>query len=90
GLGLAWDLDVMPCVWFWIVYGRSPGYPWWDRTYCIALEPWTSFPNRFDDAAAQGTLAHIEGHGHISFALTTSAITGRESVSAVALDGSVS
>ncbi len=50
GFGLAWPKEIYPYLWFWLVYGKSPGYPWWDRTYCIALEPWTSYPNRFDEA----------------------------------------
>lgn len=89
GFGMAWEHEVMPYLWFWLVYGHAPGYPWWDRTYCIALEPWTSIPNSLDDARAQGTLARIEGHGRIPFALTATAIAGRSSVSAVALDGTV-
>jgi len=33
GFGLAWPKEIFPYLWFWLVYGKSPGYPWWDRTY---------------------------------------------------------
>ena len=89
GFGLAWQPEVMPYLWFWLVYGRAPGYPWWSRTYCIALEPWTSIPNSFAEACTHGTQAHIDGHGQIHFAMTATAITGLESVAGVGLDGAV-
>ena len=51
----------MPYLWFWLVYGRAPGYPWWDRAYVIALEPWTTIPNQLDRRIESGTQAHLKG-----------------------------
>ncbi len=80
GFGLSWPRDVLPYLWFWLVYGRAPGYPWWDRTYCIALEPWTSAPNSFDAASNLGRTVQLGGGAKLDLSLAAVAITGRESV----------
>ena len=87
GIGLAWPLELFPYLWFWLVYGRSPGYPWWSRTYCIALEPWTSIPNNLNEAISRGNQAHLKGGEQINVTLCASVITDLEYVKAVHLDG---
>lgn len=89
GIGLAWPREVFPYVWFWLVYGRAPGYPWWDRIYTIALEPWTSIPNRLDLARERGTVATVGGGETRAASLCAVAIAGREAVRGIALDGTV-
>jgi hypothetical protein len=54
GIGLVWPKDIFPYLWFWLVYGRHSGYPWWDRTYCIAIEPWSSITNQFNKSDRSG------------------------------------
>jgi galactose mutarotase-like enzyme len=90
GFGLAWDKEVMPYLWFWMVYGRAPGYPWWDRVYVIALEPWTSIPNDLNSARELGTLAKLKGGAELTFHCTAKAITGRKQVRGLDLFGLVS
>lgn len=89
GIGLAWPKAVFPHLWFWLVYGRAPGFPWWNRTYCIALEPWTSAPNSLDKAAAMGTQAHIQGGETLAVQMCAVALAGRKTVTAIELDGTV-
>jgi galactose mutarotase-like enzyme len=89
GFGLAWDHKIMPYVWFWLVYGAAPGYPWWDRVYVMALEPWTTIPNKLDQAIGQGTAAHLKGGEVITFACTATAIAGREQVRHIDLQGNI-
>lgn len=38
-----WDSGVFPYMWMWLVCGGALGYPWYGRTYNLALEPWTSY-----------------------------------------------
>jgi len=90
GFGLAWPIEVFPYVWFWHVYGGSPGYPWWDRAYVAALEPWTSIPNNLDQAIERGTQAQLKGGETLDVTLCAVAISGREHVSAIRADGTVS
>jgi hypothetical protein len=44
GFGLAWDSNVFQYMWIWQAFGGGIKYPWYGRTYCLGLEPWTSYP----------------------------------------------
>ncbi len=89
GIGLSWDQKVFPYVWFWMVYGRAPGYPWWDQVYCIALEPWTSIPNQLETAIKTEKSTHLKGGESIQSPLTATVITGRTSLNGISPDGTV-
>lgn len=89
GIGLAWSQEVFPYLWFWLVYGKAPGYPWYDRAYVIALEPWSSIPNNLDQAIQQGSQIRLEGGGSRTVSLTATVITGCQTVNEVKLDGTV-
>ncbi len=89
GFGLAWDHKVMPYLWLWQVYGAAPGYPWWDRVYVVALEPWTTIPNNLNQAISSGTQANLKGGERITFTCTATAIAGRKQVKSIDLQGNV-
>ncbi len=44
GFGMAWDKFLFKYLWMWQVYGGHNDYPWYGRTYNVALEPFTSYP----------------------------------------------
>lgn len=44
GFGMAWDAELFKYLWMWQVYGGHNDYPWYGRTYNVALEPFTSYP----------------------------------------------
>jgi galactose mutarotase-like enzyme len=90
GIGLSWPKEIFPYLWFWMVYGRAPGYPWWDQVYCIALEPWTSIPNSLNHAIERKTQSSLRGGGSTSVHFTATVITGRNSVTHIDRDGKVS
>jgi galactose mutarotase-like enzyme len=89
GIGLAWPLEVFPYLWYWLVFGKAPGYPWWDQVVVIALEPWSSIPNHLDKAIERGTQLKLKGGAQIEFPMCATVITGREHVQAIDLDGKV-
>ncbi len=89
GLGFVWPKEVFPYLWFWLVYGRAPGYPWWDRVYCIALEPWTSIPNSLPKAMERGSHTVLKGGESLTVQFNTVAITGLEEVKGIEMDGKV-
>lgn len=89
GIGFSWDKDIFPYLWFWCVYGKFPTYPWWDRVYCIALEPWTSIPNNLDQAISSNYQLKIKGGDSITFNLCATAIQGRTTVNEIQPDGKV-
>lgn len=89
GFGLSWPVDIFPYLWFWLVYGKAPGYPWWNRTYVVALEPWTSIPNDLSKAIEKGTQSKIKGGGQIKVSFSASVITGHDSVQMIEPDGKI-
>lgn len=44
GFGMAWDKNLFRYLWMWQVYGGHNDYPWYGRTYNVALEPFSSYP----------------------------------------------
>ncbi|MEK6719675.1 MAG: DUF4432 family protein, partial [Chloroflexota bacterium] len=48
GVVLTFDRQVFPHAWLWQVYGG------WRAHHHVALEPWTSHPQRLEDAVAAG------------------------------------
>jgi hypothetical protein len=89
GFGLAWDLDVFPNLWYWMVFGTAPGYPWWNRVHCIALEPWSSYPNHLEKVIDQQRQIKLEGGGQKKVSVTAVAIHGMETVKQISLEGVV-
>jgi len=49
GFGMVWDISVFKHLWMWCVYRGAYGFPWYGRTYNIALEPWSSLPDNFEE-----------------------------------------
>jgi galactose mutarotase-like enzyme len=82
GIGLAWDKEVFPCIWFWSVYGTFQDYPWWDRTYVVALEPWTSMPDSFKQVLKNNQQMKVKGGGQINTKLCAKVITGKNDIHA--------
>jgi hypothetical protein len=55
GVALTWPVKVFPWMWLWQVYGGQSEAPSYGRTYTVALEPFTSFPNDLTSAITAGT-----------------------------------
>lgn len=90
GFGLAWDPDVFRYVWMWQALGGGQGYPWYGRTYCIGIEPWTSYPCSGLEAAIDNRTARtLEPGGSLDSWLTAVAFTGQGDVNHIARDGRV-
>ena len=55
-MGMKWDKELFPYMWMWLVCNGSYGYPWYGRTYNLALEPWTSYsPDSLPGAIKNGS-----------------------------------
>lgn len=44
GIGFIFDEKIFKYLYLWFVYGGSEGYPWYCKTYSLAVEPWSSYP----------------------------------------------
>lgn len=89
GIGLAWPKEIYPYLWFWQVNGLAAGYPWWDRVYVTALEPWSSMPNSLDKAIAAKTTLSLKGGEQIELEMSVPVITGRKRVQSINLYGEI-
>jgi hypothetical protein len=55
GFGLAWERDVFPNLWIWQNFGGRFDHPWYGTSYCLGLEPLSSFPFDIEDVLRAGT-----------------------------------
>lgn len=61
--GMRWEKALFNYLWMWQVCGGSYGYPWYGRTYNLALEPWTSYPSEgLETAIKNGTSLKLKKH----------------------------
>jgi hypothetical protein len=90
GIAMAWDIDDFPSAWLWHEI-RSPGFPFFERTSLVAIEPASSWPGTgLADAIARGQAFRL-GPGEsrsTTVALVPFIPDGRPVVS-VAIDGTV-
>lgn len=71
--GVSWDGERFPYCWLWQVCGGSNGYPWYGRTYNMAIEPWTSYPGLgLTKAIENGTSLKMKERESISTSLVVS------------------
>ena len=83
GFGLAFDRELFPVVWLWLVYGGWRGY------YHAIMEPWTGYPSALADAMAAGRARSLAPGAALETEVVAVVYGGVESVSRIGLDGSV-
>lgn len=89
GFAMKWDKEIFPVIWLWEVFGGSFGYPWYGRTYNLALEPFTSHPGGMAAAMKKGTVPTIGAGETIETKLSAIAYEGLERVKNVSENGVV-
>lgn len=90
GIAMRWDVQMFPYVWFWQVYGGGSGYPWYGRTYNVALEPWTSSPNAgVEYAQKNNTAKTLKAHESVNTKFSVIVYQGKERVTQISADGVV-
>jgi hypothetical protein len=90
GFGLAWDATVFHYIWLWEALGGGIGYPWYGRTYNIALEPWSSYPCAgLNEAIRRGTALQLQPGKSLDAWLTATAFIGYDEVSSINRQGDV-
>lgn len=90
GFALRWDGDLFRYLWLWQELGGGAGFPWWQRTHAVALEPWTSYPTLgLPEAVARGSQLTLAPGQTVTTRLTATAYAGRGAVTGVEEDGTV-
>lgn len=59
GIGFSWDASLFPYAWFWQELNSSPGFPFYKRSYVIAIEPASSIPGHGLTAVMEKTGSHL-------------------------------
>lgn len=54
GVSIAFPHELFRCVWVWLVDGG------WRGIRCVAVEPWSGYPGRLDEAIAQGRALSLD------------------------------
>lgn len=57
---MRWDERAFPYVWCWQVYGGSWGYPYYGRTYSLAIEPFNCPVEPLEQAVRSGTVPFLD------------------------------
>jgi galactose mutarotase-like enzyme len=86
GIALRWDTKVFPFVWIWREANSSKGYPYFGRTYAVAIEPFSALPQ----ARERGEkLLRLEGGQSLSTRIVLAAFEGLTEVRQVSAEGIV-
>lgn len=88
--GLAWPREVFPYLWFWQEFRGSFGFPWYGRSYVMAIEPFTSVPGTgLEKAIAAGTAPVMAAGASVQASLSGVFIRGCDQIDSIELDGTV-
>ena len=90
GFAMRWDSHVFRYLWLWQEFAYAKGFPWWGRTYTMALEPWTSYPTLgLPEAIQRGTQLTLQVGQTLATRLTATVYAGMARVVGVRDDGTV-
>ncbi|MBA3947631.1 MAG: DUF4432 family protein [Herpetosiphonaceae bacterium] len=90
GFAMRWDGDLFRYLWLWQELSGATGYPWWGRSYAVALEPWTSYPTLgLAEAVRRNTQLTLQPGQTITTRLAATAYQGLQAIAYVDEDGTV-
>jgi Domain of unknown function (DUF4432) len=91
GFGLAWPVEVFPCVWLWQELCGTQEYPWYGTSYVMGVEPHTSCPaDGLAMAVARGAARTLGPGEGVEADLTAVLFAPGGRVAGVSPDGAVS
>ena len=59
GMRMSWDPKLFRYLWVWGLYRGIDEYPWYGRSYVMAVEPWSSMPGDYEACRKNGSLLHL-------------------------------
>jgi hypothetical protein len=91
GFGISWNPIVFKYMWLWQAFGGGVGYPWFQNSYQMGIEPWTSFPCAgLQKSIENQTAMTILPGGNLQTWLTAVAYSNDKEVSKISKNGKVS
>ena len=90
GFSLAFPTDPFKYLWYWQVFGGGSGYPWYNRTYNVGLEPFSSLASGIPEPGSSERTSLVFAPGERREATVyATAFESTTGVSSVAADGRV-
>jgi hypothetical protein len=88
GFGMVWPKEIFPYLWMWQVCEGLSGYPWYGRTYNMALEPFSSLPGSgVSTAVENGTAVLLEPGGELAAELKALVYESKNRIKKITKDG---
>jgi hypothetical protein len=84
GIGFVFPKDIFKCIWLWLVYGG------WRGLYCVAVEPWTGYPGRLDEAVRNGMCYNLSAKSSLNCETRIVGFSGLQRVDKIQPDAVVS
>ena len=88
-VGLAWDEKVFPYMWIWQVYGGAKNYPYYGRTYNLALEPFNCTLKPLSEAIAEQLVPAMAAGASVETALECGVYEINKPVTSLAMGGEI-
>jgi len=83
GFGMAFPKEILKCIWIWMVYGG------WRGLYCAAVEAWTGYPTKLEDAIKQGKYYSLNAGENLTCETRLVGYKGMTQVNRIRPDGKV-
>jgi len=83
GFGLVFPKEVFNTIWLWLVYGG------WRGVYCAAVEAWTGFPAKLNEAVERGRHSTLGPKGSLECETIMLAYAGASAVERITRTGEV-
>lgn len=83
GFGMTFPKDIFRCIWLWLVYGG------WRGLYCVAVEAWTGYPGKLQDAVKKGEHSSLKAGQSLSCETSLVGYTSFSGVDRIEPDGEV-
>jgi hypothetical protein len=90
GIGLTYPVETFKYIWYWQVFGGGEGYPWYNRTYNVGLEPFTSLGSGLPEPGSDESTSMIFKPGETKTATVRAVVyESTTGVSHISEDGQV-
>jgi galactose mutarotase-like enzyme len=88
-VGLVWERPVFPFLWCWQMYGGRWGYPYYGRSFALALEPFTCPILSLPEAVKNGFAHALQAGATLTSRMEAGVFEVASKISRITFEGSV-